>query len=429
MGYGYGWVAPTLRKQQDVNAEFALDNDQCSWIGSLHELGRIFGPFLALFLVDTVGRQKVLVFCTLTFFAIWPVIIFTRSVAVLYAIRFIFGVAIGINDVCSSIYVCENCNANLRGILGSISIASFYVGELAEFAIATFLPYQTVAIVNTILTFLALSSILVNTETAQYLIMKKNLEKAEKNFNWLRGKEENDGEFQKLKLFVEDENAEKISFKDLFVNRIYYKPILLILVLCILMMMTGFSAVTSFVSIAFAESEMLTPNQFTTLFGFCQLVTVCLSPFFIEKFNRRTILLTSFGAIAVIHAVTAAFYYVISRGFAVPYSSWFIFGTITVYAMVFSFGLHPIFYTVRGEMFPQNIKVIGGCIGVVGHSLMGFFSAKLFLMVADTFGIYVNFLIFGFCGAAAVLIVYRWIPETRGKTLAEIQDELRRKLN
>lgn len=429
MGFGYGWVAPTLRKQQEVNAEFSLDNEQCSWIGSLHELGRIFGPFLALFLVDRVGRQKALIFCSITIFAIWPVIIFTRSVAILYAIRFIFGVAIGINDVCSSIYVCENCNTNLRGILGSISIASFYVGELAEFAIATFLPYQTVAIVNATLTFLALSSILVNTETAQHLITQKKLEKAEKNFNWLRGKEVNDGEFQKLKQFVDHENAEKISFKDLFVNRIYYKPILLILVLCILMMMTGFSAVTSFVSIAFTESAMLTPNQFTTLFGLCQVVTACLSPFFIEKFNRRTILLTSFGAIAAIHAVTAAIYFTISRGVAVPYSSWLIFGTITIYAMVFSFGLHPIFYTVRGEMFPQNIKVIGGSIGVVGHSLMGFFSAKLFLMVADAFGIYVNFLIFGFCGAAAMAIVYKWIPETRGKTLAEIQDELRRKLS
>lgn len=219
------------------------------------------------------------------------------------------------------------------------------------------------------------------------------------------------------------------SFKDLFLNDVYYKPILLILVLCVLMMMTGFSAVTSFVSIAFTESEMLTPNQFTTLFGICQLVTASLSPFFIEKFNRRTILLASFGAIAAIHAVTAAIYYAISRGILIPNSSWLIFGTITVYAMVFSFGLHPIFYTIRGEMFPQNIKVIGGSIGVVGHSLMGFFSAKLFLIVADMFGMYVNFLIFSFCGAAAILIVYKWIPETRGKTLAEIQDELRRKLN
>lgn len=210
MGYGYGWTAPTLRKLEDANAEFSLNNEQCSWIGSLHELGRIFGPFLALFLVDRVGRQIALVICTVTVFAIWPVILLTRSVAVLYAVRFVFGVAIGINDVCSSIYVCENCNANLRSIMGSISIASFYAGELAEFAIATFLPYQTVAIVNTILTFLALSCILANTETVQYLIMKGNLKKAEKNFNWLRGRAQTDGEFEKLKIFVEHENAEKL---------------------------------------------------------------------------------------------------------------------------------------------------------------------------------------------------------------------------
>lgn len=427
MGFAYGWVAPTLRKQESQDAEFSLDNDECSWIGSLHELGRIFGPFLALFLVDSVGRQKVLIFCTTSLFAIWPLLIFTRSVAILYATRFIFGIIVGINDVCSSIYVCENCNSHLRGIFGSISIASFYAGELAEFAIATYLPYQPVAIVNTCLTFLALSCILVTIETPQYLIMSQQLPKAERNFNWLRGGKQSDGEFQKLQKHVELENSDKISLRVLLTNSTYYKPTLLILIFCILMMMTGFSALTSFVSIAFSESETLTPNQFTTLFGFCQFVTVCLSPFFIEKFNRRTILLTSFAGIALVHVATATLYFALARGFAVPNSSWLIFASITAYAMIYSIGLHPIFYTVRGELFPQNIKVLGGSIAVVGHSLMGFCSAKLFLLVAEAFGIYVNFLIFGLSGAAGLVFVYKWIPETRGKTLAQIQEELRSK--
>lgn len=425
MGFVYGWVAPTIRQQQAAHSEFQLDNEQCSWIGSLADLGRIFGPFMAGVFINKLGRRITLIFCTIVFFAVWPFVLFYRSIEVIYASRFAFGLVVGLNDVCSSIYVGENCRPNLRAVFSSISILVFYAGELVEFALATYFSYTVVASVNSIITFLALSCILVATETPHYLITRKKLDKAEKNFNWLRGKAEADEEFEKLKTFVEQEQSEKISFKELLVNKTYYKPVLLILILCFFMMMTGFSAITSFVSIAFGESDTLTPNQFVTLYGLGQFIAVCASPFVIEKLNRRTILISSFAFVTVIHAASAALYLAKASGIQIPYSSWLIFATITLYSMTFSFGLHPIFYTIRGELFPQNVKAIGGSIAIIGHSCIGFLSSKMFLVVADAYGMYTNFLTLAASSAVAILYVYIWIPETKGKTLAEIQQELR----
>lgn len=425
MGIVYGWVAPTIRQQQSTHSEFNLSNEQCSWIGSLVDLGRVFGPFMAGIFINKLGRRITLITCTIVFFAVWPFVLFTRSVEVIYASRFIFGLVVGLNDVCSSIYVGENCRANLRAIFSSISILVFYAGELVEFALATYFSYTVVASVNSIITFLALSCTLVTTETPHYLITKKKLEKAEKNFNWLRGRVDSDEEFEKLKTFVEQEQDENISFKELLVNKVYFKPVLLILFLCFFMMMTGFSAITSFVSIAFSESDTLTPNQYVTLYGLCQFIAVCTSPFIIEKFNRRTILVSCFGFVTVIHTASAALYYAKAHGVQIPFSSWLIFATITLYSMTFSFGLHPIFYTIRGELFPQNIKAIGGSIAIIGHSVIGFLSSKMFLIIADAYGMYTNFLTLGISSAIAILYVYIWIPETKGKTLTEIQQELR----
>lgn len=426
MGLVYAWVAPTIRQQQGTHSEFNLSNDQCSWIGSLADLGRIFGPFMASLFINQLGRRITLITCTIVFFAVWPAVLFVRSVEVIYASRFVFGLVIGLNDVCSSIYVGENCRPNLRAIFSSISILVFYAGELVEFALATYFSYTIVASVNSIITFLSLSCILVTTETPHYLITKKKLEKAEKNFNWLRGRtDSSDEEFEKLKTFVEQEQNEKISFKELLVNKMYFKPVLLILILCFFMMMTGFSAITSFVSIAFSESDTLTPNQFVTLYGLCQFIAVCASPFIVERFNRRTILISSFAFVTLIHTASAALYYAKAHGVPVPFSSWLLFATISLYSMTFSCGLHPIFYTIRGELFPQNVKAIGGSVAIIGHSVIGFLSSKMFLIVAEAYGMYTNFLTLAISSAIAILYVYACIPETKGKTLAEIQQELR----
>ncbi len=411
---------------QNSGGKFSLTSQQCSWIASAHELGRMIGPLLVSVFLDKVGRKVMLVFCTLVNFLIWPFILFTKSFEVICAIRLVFGIAVGVWDVCACIYLAENSNSSLRGIYGSISVGCFYGGELIEFALAAYFPYGTVATIDAVVTLLALSCILVTVESPQFLITKDRYEQAAKNFSWLRGKplEEVAEEFDKLKIVIRQESAKKLTIRDLFRIPLYYKTVLMVLALCVLTMSTGYSAVTSFVSIAFSESEFLTSNQFTILFGLLQFASISVSPFIIENLNRKTIMLSSLTLVALSHACTALLYYVNDNVTPVPYFPWLIFASIAFYAMVFSSGMYPIYYIIRGELFPQNVKPIGGCIAIMGNSMMGFFTSSIFLTISERYGIHANFLLYSAFSVVTIIYVHFVIPETRGKTLAQIQESI-----
>ncbi|XKL60386.1 hypothetical protein PGB90_001402 [Kerria lacca] len=396
--------------------------EQCSWIASLHEFGRIFGALGAGFFLETYSRRNTLITTSIFFFLLWPPVIFVRQILLIYCIRFVLGMAVGMNDTCSTIYLGENSSPEYRGIFGSVSIAFYYAGILFEFVLASYLPYNTTAITNSVITFLALFGTYTLKESPQYLILKKKYEKAESNFYWLKGTNENREDFAKLRQIIQEENANKLTFKKLATTSLYYKPVLIVLVLCMLVMLSGFASVTSFVSIAFSESLIFTPNQFTILFGLLQLITACISPFFIEKYNRRSIMTIAFLLAAVAHGCTAILFFINENISSVPYFSYLIFITITSYSMVFSGGIHGIYFSIRSELFPQNVKEIGSSVTIIGQSLVGFLSSKIFLYLSDMYGVYMNFVVFFIVCIFGVIYVYFFLPETRGKTLAEIQE-------
>lgn len=429
LGLGYGWVAPTLRSLQNAaNNEISLNTVQCSWVASLHEFGRIFGPLLTSLLLDTIGRKSILAICTIIIFLSWLAIVFTRSVPVIYFSRLIFGVGIGLSDVTATIYMGENCHPQLRGTFGGITVACYFSGQLLEFILVAYLSYSTVAIVNTALAFFGLGSILVSTETVQFLITKGKYEQALKNFSWLKGdsqvSKETCEEFEKLRQHISDDCNRKLTLMALVTTPLYRKTTVIILALSMITMGSGLASINAFASITFTEGAF-TPNEFTILFGALQLASVCVSVFLMEKLNRKTILISSLLVAAFAHTGTTVLFYV--QTFAsVPYFSWCIFSTITLYSMVYSMGMQPIFFTVRGELLPQNIKAIGGSLAIMVHSLVGFLTAKMFLLVAEDYGVYMNFAFFAVVSVIGIFFVYFIVPETRGRSLAEIQQMLKK---
>lgn len=421
MGMGYGWLAPTIRRLRTPSEQLFLSDEQCSWLGSLHESGRILGTFVAGFLLDVFGRKMALTFSSIVYFLMWPSVAFANSVAILYVVRFVFGISAGINDVCSSIYVAENCSTRQRSIFGSITIACFYGGELLVFAICTYLPYRTAALTNAAIALLSLSTILWCTESPHFLIAKGKYAKAESNLRWLRGGRLEQSEFEELKRNVIEENAKRLSFQDFLADPVYWKTVLMTLGLSVLMMATGQASIVIFASVIFVQSEAPTPDEYTTIFGIWQFVAVCMSLLVVNRCNRKTLLIGSFVVMAATESAAAALYYVHVYVQPVPQFPWLIFAAVVLYATVFCVGVHPLSFVIRGEFFPQKIKAIGGAITITGISMTAFGTTKTFLLLADTFGMHVNFIIYAIFSVISALYVLWAIPETRGKTLGEIR--------
>lgn len=424
-GISYGWIAPTLLTLQKTE-HFSLTTEELSWLGSIHELGKVVGPLLATLLIDRIGRRTVLLTCALIYFLSWFAISFSTSVLQICIARLAFGVSNGMDAVAASIYFGENFSPKLRAIFFSISLVAFYAAELVEFTIASWYSYKTVAAVNASVAFVGLLSMYFCRETPQYLLMQKNEEKAAQNYIWLRGIPsdtiDKDVEFNKIKLNVEAERS-KTSVKTLLFSRANLRSLIIVSLVCAFTMGTGGAAVLSYVTMIFSTNSALTPYQFAILFAGVRLLTSATLPFYVEIMKRRTMIVGIFLMICLTHLCTAALYYVDSNVSPVENLSWYIFGTVTLYASIFTI-LSPLAGIIRGELFPQSVKAVGGFIAVSLLGLVGFITAKTFLVIKVNFGIYANFLLFAVMSFLGFVYTYFQLPETRGRMLVDIQKEL-----
>lgn len=421
-GVSTGWLAPVLKHSQDPKYDITLTSDQCAWISAIQEPARICGLVSTVLLVDLIGRSKIYILTSLLNLSAWLIVRLTKSVTLLYISRFCFGVSLGMIEVASSIYVGENSLPQLRGIISSYDIMFFYLGLVVEFVLVTYLSYSTVATVNVVLAFVFLSSNLLSRETPQYLITKGADEKAAKNFRWLLSPDKR--EFEMMKEGVRANTETSLNVTEFFSTRAYYKSFSIIVILRSMTAMCGFWTLLPFLSIAFASSDLLSPNEFTICYGLIQFLSLFVSTLFVERFDRRTIMLTAIAAGSLMHASTAILYYVQENISSIPNFPWLIFITISSYSAIYASGVAPLTNVLRAEMFPHKIKAMGNCSASLAGSAGIFVTSILFLKIAQKFGIFVNFLFFSTVCLLIFVFVYTWVPETRGKSLIEIQEML-----
>lgn len=420
-----GWVAPTLNILQSPEGEFRISSQQSSWIASLDCLGRIFGAIFAALMLDIAGRKLLLASSALVFFLMWVITWLTQSASVLCLIRLIFGIFIGLNDGTNSTYLAENSSPVIRGVFGTVCITLYYAGLLVEFAAATYLSYTHTAILNAVITFVALLSVFYLKEPVQFLLLKGKHQQAEKNYAWLHGVAvtEIGTDFQKIKQNAQTESKKKTSFKKILSAPANYKSLFIMITLYCLVGSAGYAPIMSYAPLAFSATDILTTNEFTILFGVAQLLIVVSTSFLIGRFSRRAIILISFLLITLSHLTTAALYHLHDNITSIPYFPWVIFASITLYASIYAF-VYPVVFLIRGELFPLSIKATGGCLSIVASSITSFITTKIFIVISDSYGIGANFLIFALVSLLLVLFVYSLLPETKNKSLVEIQEML-----
>lgn len=426
---GWGWAAPTLPKLQSVDALFRITVDEASWIASINEIGRISGPFISPILVDNIGRRYTLILISIMYLMVWSTVIFARHAYILYAVRIVFGVANGINDVVGGIYTTENCTPSFRGIIGGVVQLMFYGAIFVEFILATYLPYVGAAIANTAIALSVFATLFYCTETPYFSVMKGKYDEAEKNLIWLRGdvsRHEIADELDKIKQGVEEETKKNKSIFKLLSSATNLKAITIVLGIHLLGAVTGGNAFLPYASQIFTSSELLTADQYVILFGVIQFLAVALSPFIIEKFGRRTLLMLAFLGFTVSNVGSYVLVFLRSRNYEIMFYPWLIFSTITVYG-AFNSLMAPGTYAVKGELLPLSVRAIGSSIAVVGQSMASFSTAKTFLPISKMYGMETNFLLYSIMSFLTIVFIFYTLPETRGKSLHEIQKSLKKK--
>lgn len=414
---------------QQPDSEIFLQKSETTLLAAFFELGRFSSAIPAGMLGDKLGRKPIIYLCSIQHLLVWSLKITAKSKYLIFLARFIAGTAVGTGNAVLFIYAGEMSPPKIRGTVISILYTCYYLGILVEYVLGAYLTYDIVAMTSLAICGLFFAFLMFIKESPSYLLTRSRDEEAKKIYKWIhapRPEDEVNKEFEAMQEYANNQRKIQASQLSGFSDPVNRKCVSLVFFINFFTQLTGLPALLAFVHTVFKNSTHLTPSEFGIIFGTIQYLAGCCATLLSDKIGRRMMYYLTCSACAFCHAVTAILFFLDHElGLEIPHMSWFLLLSISCYACIYAAGLGPLTVIVRGELLPQAVKGIGSGLAVVSAGVSCFLLIFIFHFVEQTIGITYNFVFFFFVCMALMALTHYKLPETKHKTLAEIQEAFR----
>lgn len=408
-------VIPFIQKQ------FNLQGFKLGWVVAIFEVGCMGGTFLTSWLTDKLGRKKMLIFTASSFLITTVGAVFSGSAYVLALWRFAQGLGVGAASVLSPMYIAEIAPAPIRGKLVSTNQLSIVFGVLLAIVVCYYLgdPANVeswrwmfgAALIPAIIFFCALFFI---PESPRWLIKDNQTQKAEAVLKKIGDDSFAERELSEI-LDSLQSSSRQGTYRELFGGIIL--PILLVgFGLAILQQFSGANNVTAYMQIIFAKANIsIKDGLLNAVFvGLVLFALTILAIILVDRMGRRKLMLIGTFFMAILLFLLAwSFNSPVVNGSLV-----FIF--VMAYIAVYAFTLAPVTWVLLSEIFPTYIRSkalsLSSFVLWLATFLVVFISPYL-LKLSPV----INFIIFGVCNIIGFFFVFRYVPETKGKTLEELE--------
>lgn len=420
MGATIGWSGPM--EQPIVNGEaysFEPNDDEWGWISSMLTFGAACICLPIGILISKFGRKICMLALMIPYLCGWGCIIFAFEVFMLFIGRFLVGAAGGAFCVTGPIYTTEIAQLDLRGVMGCFFQLLLVFGILYGFIVGGLCTPFVMNVACGVLPIIFLIIFIWMPETPVYLIQKGKDEQAQKSMKWLRGE---GADFQgELNAMAAESKKEKPSVGEALGRGSTLRGLFIGIMLMLLQQFTGINAILFYSTRIFeAANTGISGHLCTIILGVVQVFATITAMLFIDKAGRVILLLISSATMCVTCALMAAYF----EFWMNSDINWLPILSICVFVVGFSLGFGPVPWLIMAELFADDVKPICGAIVGTTSWLLAFCVTKLFPISLKIFGSAVTFLIFSVISLLAVLFVLFIVPETKGKTLTEIQAEL-----
>lgn len=376
-------------------------------------------------MVDRLGRKKTILAATLPFLAAFLLNITAYSVYHFYLSRFLCGFAVGIIFTVIPMYIGEIADNDTRGSLGSFMQLLIVIGLSFSYI---FGPYLSIKAFNVLLlvppVLFMIVFYLFIPDSPYFLIKIKEDDLAEASLIKLRGQKDKaavQNELKQLKSLVEDDEKDKKSFFDIFKDKALTKALFLSVSLVVCQQLSGINIILFYTQDIFTSAGVsLSPAICTILIGLVQIVASGATPVLVGKWGKRFLLMLSGIGMGASQGVLGYFFYVKDRGDDVSSIGWLPIVCLLVYIISYCLGFGPLPWAVMGELFPGNVKSAASTVTASGCWILGFLLTKYFNLVTGIIGTGPSFGIFAGCSFAAAVFVFKFLPETTGRSLQQI---------
>ncbi len=429
-GYDTGVISGALLYMRD---DLDLSSLAEGTVVSSLLFGAILGALLGGKMADALGRRGSILICAVLFLVGALGSGLAPGVPLMVVSRIILGLGVGAASVTVPVYLAEMAPAHRRGRIVTINEFMIVTGQLLAFVVNTIIDQTiqgahvwrvmlTVAAIPAVFLFLGM---LVLPDSPRWYAVKGRLEDTRRTLNLSRDRAEADEEYNVVVEHAKRDVAEDkgAALRDLKAFAWMRRLLWIGIGLAVAQQFTGVNTIVYY-GTTILESTGLGASASivaTISLGAISVIGVATGIILLGIFNRRPLLMFGFASVAVSHVVLAL-------SFLLPEStfrSYLILGAMLAFMFCMQTFAGPLVWLMLAEIFPMTIRGFAVGISVACLWAANTFISFVFPIVAEGLGSTPVFLMFAVINAVSLLFVIKYVPETRGRTLEELEDDFR----
>lgn len=402
-----------------LQSYFTLNELELGWgTGSL-VLGAMLGALGSGALTDRFGRRRVLIYVALLFALSCLGSAISHTFTLFVLSRIMGGLSVGAASVLSPMYVAEVAPKRVRGTLVSVYQLTIVIGILISYIINYSLYGMeddwrwmfATGILPSILFFLGLFMI---PESPRWLYLKGHREESRAVIVKIAGKAAADVEIEEIRKTLETHESEG-GLRDLL-SPSMRKAALVGLLLAGFVQLDGMNSVVNYAPKIFKSAGFEIKNALlnTSFIGFVNFIFTFVAIVVIDKVGRKTLyLIGSLGMSLMLLCLAATFFLHVEGILTMVF--------ILAFVAFFAACIGPVFWTLVAEIFPNRIRGKAVALASAVQWSVYFLVALLFPSLLEMVGGGFSFLFFAAWCLLQFIVVKYYLPETRGKSLEEIE--------
>ncbi|XP_026322836.1 facilitated trehalose transporter Tret1-2 homolog [Hyposmocoma kahamanoa] len=412
-----------LYNSLNQTAEFLLDTKDSGLVSSILAIGAAIAALPVGVLAQKIGRRPTILILSIPFMLNWLLIIFANGAGMLIAARFFAGLGTGGICVAAPMYIGEIAETSIRGALGAFFQLFLTVGILFTFVVGGWTHWRTLSIISAVFPPLLVIVFWWMPETPQYLLGMNRRRDAEKVLRWLRGPNaELSGELEDMQKEVDDAARQSASIATMLKNRATLMAFICSLGLMFFQQFSGINAVIFYTNNIFQSAgSNIHPTIATIIVGVVQTIATVLSSLLIERAGRKLLLLQSCIIMGINLIILGIYFKLQEAKYNVSSVGWIPLVCLILFIISFSLGFGPIPWMMMAELFPVEYRGTASGITVIMNWCLVFIVTLCFPIMKEAIGIYSCFWFFAGFMVVCTFFVLFLIPETKGKTVAQIQ--------
>ncbi|XP_034173018.2 trehalose transporter 1 isoform X1 [Osmia lignaria lignaria] len=425
VGYASSYTSPGLvSMQNNATTSFEVTKETGMWIGSIMPLSALFGGIFGGPCIEYLGRRNTIVGTAVPFITAWLLIALATNVAMILVGRALCGFCVGIASLSLPVYLGETIQPEVRGTLGLLPTAFGNTGILICFVAGMYLDWRNLALVGASLPIPFMILMFTIPETPRWYISKGKTKRARKSLQWLRGQgtDITDELTAVEKLHVDSErNVSQGAFMELF-KKNHLKPLLISLGLMFFQQLSGINAVIFYTVQIFKDAgSSIDSNISTIIVGVVNFISTFAAASVIDKLGRKMLLYISAVSMCITLFTFGTFFYMKENGSDMSTFGWIPLASLIIYVIGFSLGFGPIPWLMMGEILPVKIRGSAASVATAFNWSCTFVVTKTYEDLVSEIGAHGAFWLFGTIVLIGFVFVIICVPETRGRSLEEIE--------